>query len=313
MQDFLSRREVILLIFNVLFIFIVSRISPIFATPLNFQVLMTGMAMEAVILVPMVMLLVGGKFDLSVDGVVCMSGVITGTLLMAGQPMLVAIGGGLASGLAIGLFNGVAVTKFRMNPLMTTLGTWWVAQGIAYGMTQGLSPHRFSKEFISIGMVNIFDLTIPIWYMVVAVIVGIFVLSKTRFGYHIYATGGDREAARLHGVKVDKVTIICYLLVATAAVFTGVVYGARLNSTVPNAVNGLNLRVIAGAVIGGCSLDGGEGTVIGGILGLFFMTMLGNASIIMGISPYWQQVVLGAVVLAAVAFDAISKSRLPGR
>jgi ribose transport system permease protein len=314
LQNIFSKREVMLLVLNVVFVLAVARITPIFATPLNFQVLLVGMAMEAVVAVPMVMLLVGGKFDLSVDGVVNMSGIVTGTLMTAvGTPMLPAIGAGAAAGLLVGLVNGIAVTKLKMNPLMTTLGTWWVAQGAAYGLTQGISPHRFSPSFVAIGMASPFKITLPIWYMVIAVIIGMIVLGKTKFGYHIYATGGDRDAARLHGVKVDQITIICYVLVALAAVFTSMVYAARLNSSVPNAVNGLNLRVIAGAVIGGCSLDGGEGSIIGGILGLFFMTMLVNASIILGVSPYWQQVMLGGVVLAAVAADAISKSKIPGR
>ena len=306
-----GRREVILLLLNLAFVFVVSRMTPIFATPLNFQVLLVGMAMEAVMIAPMVMLLVGGKFDLSIDGVVNMSGVIMGTLMMAGYPVLVSIAGGAVAGLAVGLFNGLAVTKVKMNPLMTTLGSWWAAQGVAFGLTQGISPHRFPGSFVAIGMSKILGQTIPIWYMIAALIIGTFVLSQSKFGYHIYATGGDREAARLHGVNVDRVTTIGYLLVAAAAVFTGMVYAARLNSSVPNAVNGANLRVIAGAVIGGCSLEGGEGTIIGGVLGLFFMTMLVNASIILGVSPYWQQVMLGGVVIAAVAADAIAKRRVP--
>jgi ribose transport system permease protein len=313
LRNIFSKREVMLLVLNVVFVLVVSRITPIFATPLNFQVLLVGMAMEAVVSVPMVMLLVGGKFDLSVDGVVNMAGVITGAMMtIAGYSMFVSILGGVASGLLVGLVNGLAVTKLKMNPLMTTLGTWWVTQGVAYGLTQGISPHRFPKEFVNIGMASPLHITMPIWYMIIVVAIGMVILGKSKFGYHIYATGGDREAARLHGVKVDRVTIICYVLVALAAVFTSLVYAARLNSSVPNAVNGLNLRVIAGAVIGGCSLEGGEGSVIGGILGLFFMTMLVNASIILGVSPYWQQVMLGGVVLAAVAADAISKSKIPG-
>jgi ribose transport system permease protein len=153
------------------------------------------------------------------------------------------------------------------------------------------------------------SLTMPLWYMLVLVPLAIWVLSKTRFGYHVYATGGNREGARLHGVKVDRVTIISFVLVALASALAGIVYASRLNAAVPQAVNGLNLRVIAGAVIGGCSLAGGEGNLVGALLGLLFMTMLVNGSIILGISPYWQISALGGVVVVAVAADALAKRK----
>jgi ribose transport system permease protein len=305
-----GRRDVIMLLINLAFIAGMAGLSPYFVTLPNFNVMLVGMAMETIVLAAMVMLLVGGMFDLSVDGVVNMSGVLTGALLTRGINMWLAIAAGVASAVIIGLINGFSVTKLKMNPLMTTLGTWWIAQGIAYGITQGISSHTFSPQFIALGMGAPFSLTMPLWYMIVLVPLGIWVLAKTRFGYHVYATGGNREGARLHGVKVDRITIISFVLVALASALAGVVYAARLNAAVPQAVNGLNLRVIAGAVIGGCSLAGGEGNLVGALLGLLFMTMLTNASIILGISPYWQISVLGGVVVVAVAADALAKRRV---
>lgn len=306
-----GRREVILLLINIGFIFGMTLLTPYFFTIPNFRVMFVGMAMETIVLAAMVFLLVSGMFDLSVDGVVNMTGVIVGALIVQDYPVPVAILAGLTAGASIGLINGVAVTRLKMNPLMTTLGTWWVAQGIAFGITQGISATRFPKEFIDIGMATPFGFTMPIWYMLFFVPLGIFVLAKTKFGYHVYATGGNREAARLHGVKVNRVIIICFLMVALASALAGIIYAARLNAAVPQAVNGLNLRVIAGAVIGGCALTGGEGNIFGALLGLLFMTMLTNASIILGISPYWQISVLGLVVLVAVWADAAAKKRVP--
>jgi ribose transport system permease protein len=305
----LGRRDVIMLIINVAFMLAMAGLTPYFLTPSNFMVLLVGMAMETIVLAAMVILLVGGMFDLSVDGVVNMSGVLTGALLTRGVDMWFAIAAGVAAALVIGLINGISVTKLKMNPLMTTLGTWWIAQGIAFGITQGISSHTFSTQFIALGMGSPLSLTMPLWYMLVLVPLAIWVLSKTRFGYHVYATGGNREGARLHGVKVDRVTIISFVLVALASALAGIVYASRLNAAVPQAVNGLNLRVIAGAVIGGCSLAGGEGNLVGALLGLLFMTMLVNGSIILGISPYWQISALGGVVVVAVAADALAKRK----
>jgi ribose transport system permease protein len=312
----LGNRVVIMLIINVAFILIMTRLSPYFLYAgngfANFKVMFVSMAMDTIVLATMVMLLIGGMFDLSVDGVVNMTGVITGALLASGAGIGPAIAAGIASALVVGLINGVAVTRLKMNPLMTTLGTWWVSQGLAFGITQGISSHTFPQAFIDLGYSAPLGISMPIWYAGVLVALAIWVLSKTRFGYHIYATGGNREGARLHGVKVDRVTIICFVLVALASALAGIVYAARLNAAVPQTVNGLNLRVISGAVIGGCSLNGGEGSIVGALLGLFFMTMLTNASIMLNISPYWQMCTLGVVVLVAVGADALAKRRIPG-
>lgn len=307
----IGRREVHLSILIVVFILVVSRFAPYFFYPANnfanFRVMFVGMAMETIVLAAMVYLLVGGMFDLSVDGTVNMSGVITGMLLLKGADVWVAVLAGLGSAALVGLINGVAVTKLRMNPLITTLGMWWITQGLAEGITQGVPSSTFPQLFKDLGYAQPLDITMPIWYAVVLVPLAIGVLAWTKFGYHVYATGGNRLAARLHGVNVDRVTIISFVLVSLAGAMTGLVYAARLNSASPQTVNGLNLRVIAAAVIGGCSLTGGEGNIFGALLGLFFMTMLSNASISMGVSPYFQRSILGAVLLAAVLWDALTK------
>ena len=124
--------------------------------------------MDTIVLAAMVMLLIGGMFDLSVDGVVNMTGVIIGALLVAGISVWLSIASGIAAALIVGLVNGIAVTKFKMNPLMTTLGTWWVTQGLAFGVTQGLSSHSFPQRFIDIGYAAPFGVTMPIWYAVVS-------------------------------------------------------------------------------------------------------------------------------------------------
>jgi ribose transport system permease protein len=310
-----GQRAVIMLIINLVFILVMTRLSPYFLYAengfANMRVLFVGMALECVVLAAMVILLVGGMFDLSVDGVVNMSGVVTGALIVSGIDVWIAVAAGFASAAVVGLINGLAVTRLKMNPLMTTLGTWWIAQGIAFGITQGIASHTFPQAFRNLGEASPLSITMPVWYAVILVPLAMWVLSKTRFGYHTYATGGNREGARLHGVKVNRVTIIGFVLVALASALAGIAYAARLNAAVPQTVNGLNLRVIAGAVIGGCSLQGGEGGIVGALLGLFFMNMLTNASIILGVSPYWQICILGAVVLVAVGADAFAKRRLP--
>jgi ribose transport system permease protein len=298
-------RIIILVALNVGFALGVSAATPYFLTWSNFKTIFIGNGMEFVLAGFMTYLLVARMFDLSIDGVVNMAGVITGLSLVHHIGIAGAIVLGLLSGLGVGALNGFAVTKIRMNPLMTTLATWWGAQGVAYGLTIGISPHAFSAAFDQLGAAHPAGLDMPVWYMVAVVPVLVWVLATTRYGYHVYATGGDPEAARLRGVRVDRVIIVAFVLMGLAAAFTGIVFAARLDAASPVAVNGLNLRVIAGAVIGGCSLSGGRGTVFGAMLGMLFMAMLNNATIILGLNPYWQYTILGGVVFAAVAADAL--------
>ncbi|MHB1539633.1 MAG: ABC transporter permease, partial [Solirubrobacteraceae bacterium] len=144
-------------------------------------------------------------FDLSIDGVVNMCAVITGLLLVAHVAVPLAVLAGLVAGATVGVINGVAVTKLKMNPLMTTLGTWWAAQGIAYGLTNGVSPNVFPAGFDNIGAGSLLGIQMPIWYLAILSTSLALLLRTTRFGYHIYAVGGDSESARLHGVKVTRV------------------------------------------------------------------------------------------------------------
>jgi ribose transport system permease protein len=298
-----------LIVLIVGFALIVNAITPKFLTVGNIRVMIVGSGMEFVLAGVMALLLVARMFDLSIDGVVNMCGVITGLLLVHHHAIWLAVIAGLGAGAVVGLANGFAVTKMRMNPLMTTLGTWWLAQGIAYGLTLGVSPNAFPNAFDQLGAGHPLGIDMPVWFMIVCLPLLAWTLGRTRFGYHVYATGGNPEAARLRGIHIDRVVIITFVLIAVAAAVTGIVYAARLDSATATAVNGLNLRVIAGAVIGGCSLYGGKGSVLGAVLGLLFMAMLANATVVLGINPYWQYSILGGVILGAVALDALASRR----
>jgi ribose transport system permease protein len=308
-RRFVGSRVFLLVVLNGAFVLGVSFATPYFATGPNFRVMIAGSAMEFVMTAVMAFLLVARMFDLSVDGTVNMTGVVAGILMTHGAAVPLAILTGLAIGAAVGAVNGVAVTKLRMNPLMTTLGTWWIGQGVAYGLTVGISPHLFPSAFVRIGGGMLGGIDTPLWYLIVLVPIAAWVLARTRFGYHVYATGGDAEASRLRGVKIDRVVIACFVAMGLASALAGLVYAARLNAATPIAVSGANLRVIAGAVIGGCSLSGGRGSVVGAMLGILFMTMLTNATVILGFNPYWQYTILGGVIFAAVAADALANRK----
>lgn len=301
-------RVVGLVLLNIVFIVLVGSYNSDFVRIENFRVIVDNMALDCVVMVGTVLLLAAGRFDLSIDGVAALSGIVTGKLLVEhGFGTVPAIVAGLVTGLLIGFVNGFLIERVGLNPLMTTLATWWASTGIALGLTQGYSPFGFPDSFTQIGQATFFGSMIEVYYAIVVVGVAAAILTFTRFGYHIFATGGDREASRLNGVRVDRIGILLYMVAGLLSAAAGVIFAARLSTASPVAFDGLALDVIAAAVIGGASLNGGRGSVIGGLLGLLLLNMLGNAAIYVGISPYWQKAISGVVLLVAVSGDAVAE------
>ncbi len=306
----LKSRTIALLVFNAVFIVAVGLYNPDFLAPDNLRVIAENMALEAIVMVGAVFLLAAGRFDLSVDGSATLSGVVAGLVLTnTGLPWVFALLAGFATGLAFGIANGILIEFIGMDPLMTTLGMWWLGIGIALGATQGYSPYGFPEGFSNLGQARVGGMLIFVYYAIAIVAIGAVVLSLTRFGWQVFATGGDREASRLNGVKVVKIGFILYAASGLLAGIAGTIFAARLGTATSQAFDGLALNVIAAAVIGGAALTGGRGSVIGGVLGLLLLNMLGNAAIFVGLSPYWQKGISGVVLLVAVAADVVGRRR----
>jgi ribose transport system permease protein len=307
---FLRQRVVSLVVFEIIFVAAVGIYNPDFVRIGNFRVIFDNMALDAIAMVGTVFLLAAGRFDLSIDGVANLSGITAGLSMTDwGVPAVVAIAIGLGTGLVVGLLNGVLIEHYDFNPLMTTLGTWWATLGIALGLTKGYTPYDFPQGFNNIGQATVGSVLIEVWYALAAILVGAVILKFTRFGYHVYATGGDRDASRLNGVKVVGIGVLLYAVSGLLSGVVGTVFAARLASAPATAFNGLALNVIAAAVIGGASLTGGRGSVIGALLGLLLLNMLDNAAIYVGISPYWEQLISGSVLLIAVGADVAAARR----
>lgn len=298
-----------LIVIDAVFILGVTLLSPTFLSRSNFDVVILNMALPAIVTAVTVLLLGAGRFDLSIDGVAVVSGVIAGICMHdLGYPVVVAVAAGLGSGLLFGLVNGVLVESWGLNPLMTTLATWWIGTGAALGLTQGVSPYNFPAAFMALAQRQLFGFQMPIWYAVVVCGVLTVALMTTKFGAHIFATGGDREAARLNGIKTKRIGILLYAASGLAAAFAGVVFAGRLGSAPPNAFDGLALQAIAAAVIGGSSLAGGSGNIIGALFGLLLLSLLGDAAIYVGVSPYWEKAISGFVLMVAILWDSLSRS-----
>lgn len=292
-----------LMILDAIFIAIVGTLSPHFVSAANISTLLSNMALEVIALTGLILLMICGLFDLSVDGVTAMSAVICGKLLNAGVPVPVSILAAMLGGGVVGYINGYLVSRLKINALIATLGMWWVCLGIAYGITKAISPFGFPESFQAIGQAKFLGMRMAVWYAAVVVLVATLVLNYMRFGRHVLVIGGNREAARLFGIPVFRTEITLYVLMGLLGAFVGIVMSARLNAGAPNSTDGMTMRLVAAAVIGGCALSGGRGSIIGGVLGLLLMNMLTNAAILLGVSPYWQRALVGSVLLAAVLLD----------
>jgi len=299
------RRIVGLIAVNILFISIMAVLRPTFVSAPNIRVLISGIALESIAMAGMTMLLIAQLFDLSIDGVVAVTGVVAGLLMQNhGADPIVAILAALTIGLALGLINGVLVMYVGINPLIVTLSVWWMMVGVSYGLTQAVSPYGFSEAFQQIGQMRVLGLRIFVFYAAVIIAILTTVLARTRIGRHIYIMGGNSAAGQLFGVPTKKLGIGLFMLMGLLSAFIGIVLCARLNAGTPNAVDGMAMRVVAASVIGGCALKGGRGSIIAALLGLSLLGMLGNASILLGISPYWQKLLMGLVLLTALMLDA---------
>lgn len=284
-----------------------SSASPVFLNRQNIEAILLALSVEATIAVGMVILLISGGLDLSVGSTLAFTGVVTGLTLAAGLPSPVAIVIGLIAALAVGLANGVLVAKLKINPFITTLGMQIAIRGLLLVIAHGRAVLNLPPTFTVIGQGRLFGIQYPIYIMLTLVIISDILMRNTRFLRQNYYIGGNERAARLSGINVDLVKIVNYCLVALLAGVAGLLITARFGSASVTVGSGTELRVITAAIIGGASLNGGEGSVFGAFLGALFMGVLANALNLLGVDVYWQNLVTGLILITAVVIDVINE------
>jgi ribose transport system permease protein len=304
-----QQREILLLTVIICFSLAISRVTPYFLTSGNLKAMLIGMVPTAIIAVGTAVVLVGGGLDLSVGSVMALSGTVAGLLLLWGLPIPLAIALVLVAGALIGLANGLVITRIRVNPLIATLGMMTITRGIAFVATEGFSVTGLPDAFAYWGQGSVLAVPPMVFVMAAIVVVGDLALRKTKFMREVYYVGGNERAALLSGIPVNRVKVTTYVISAVLAAVAGILVASRLMSGTPTAGLGLELNVIAAAVIGGASLIGGEGSVLGAFLGTVFMTILGNVMILLAVSIYWQGVASGLVLITVVGLDMLVRTR----
>jgi len=300
-------------------------LSPAFLTTSNLVILTKQVAINAILGIGMTFVIISGGIDLSVGSIVGLSGMVAGWLLTEGLVlplfgvsiffnvwivMVLAV----AVGILVGLLNGLLVTRLGVAPFIATLGTLYVARGAALLISDGATfPNLVGHEslgntgFPVLGAGTLFGLPWPIWVMVVFTAVAAYMARKTPLGRQIYAVGGNETAARLSGVRVNKVKLITYMISGCCAAVVGLIIASQLVASHPATGDTFELNAIAVVVLGGTSLMGGRGTIGGTIIGAFVIGILVNGMVLLGVSEFWQIVIKGTVIVLAVVVDQLQQ------
>ena len=283
--------------------------SPYFLTRMNLRSLFVGISLDVIIAVGMTMGLILGCLDVSVGSVLGLGAAAVGSLIRVGINPFFASAMAIVVGGAAGCVNGFFVTKLGINAIIVTLGMFNVARGLAFVITRGVPVTGFPKAFTILGRGHIGPIPIPIVIMVLLVAIFAFLMRRSRFFHQMFFVGSNEKAARLSGIAVKRARFVSMVISGSLAALAGVLMASRLSSVQPDYGAGTAFRVVAGALIGGVSLDGGRGSVFGASLGVLFMGLVNNALILLGVSVVWQKVVLGAFLLLAVAVDRLMSRR----
>lgn len=300
-----------------LLVFVLSLLSDRFLTPDNGWNILRQISVNLCLSVGMTLVILSGGIDLSVGAILGLAGAVAAGVLKHGLAVpgtelwlefttSGAILTGIAVGGAAGWANGFAITRFRLPPFVATLGMLSIARGLTMLWTGGFPITGLGDSFGHLGTGAFLGMPLPVWIMLALTALFVVVTKRTRFGRHLYAVGGNERAARLTGLNVGRIKLAVYTLAGALAGVAGLIVTARLDSAQPNAGLGYELDSIAAVVIGGTSLSGGRGSVTGTVLGCLIIGVLNNGLFLLNVSPFWQQVIKGVVILIAVALDKMS-------
>lgn len=300
--DFRGRPEAGVVLALILIVLVLS-VSTNFLNVTNVSQVVKSFAFIAIASMGAFLVILTGGIDLSVGSVIGLTGLSSAVLSVNGAPFLLAVLGALGVGLVAGLVNGILISHLDLSPFMVTLGMLSVVRGAAQGLTGGRPIQETDPVLLYMGQGKILGVPFPVVVMIVLAAVLSIVMKRTVFGAHAYAIGGNEEAARLSGVPVRRVKMLAYVIAALTAAIGGILLTSSLGVGVSVTGDGYELKVIAATVIGGASLKGGEGSVIGALWGAALLGVVANGLILLGVGDFWQTVSIGLVIIVAVGVD----------
>jgi ribose transport system permease protein len=290
---------------------LMSFLSPYFFTTENLETTILSFAINGIVVIGMTIVMVNGGIDLSVGSVMAVIGAIAGRLYQAGVSIWIAAPVALVIGAGLGMFNGFFITRVGLSPFITTLAMLSIARGAAFVVTQGipLSLYSMPNSFKSIGKGHIIGIPVVIIIFVVLVIIADFLMRRSTILRRVVYTGSSEKAAIFSGINVRKVKMGVYVLSSFLAGLGGILSIARFATATPYFASGLELQAISACVIGGASLAGGDGSIIGSVFGIALLAIITTSMILLNVSVYWQDLVSGMILLAAVSIDYFTHAR----
>lgn len=282
----------------------------LFPTFDNLSQVLLNLSIQAIVAVGMMLLMIAGAFDLSVGSVVAFCGGLAAHLMFYNHvPYGLAILISLAAALVIGLVNGLLVARVGINPLIQTLAMMGIVRGLAL-MVSGAGIQGLPAGFNVIGQSEFWGLQSPVWFMLAIVIIFHLLFGHTVFFRRYYYIGNNEKAAELTGIRVKRMKIYGFMLSALLAGIAGILLVSRLGAAMSTSGQGMELSVITAVILGGASLSGGQGKITGALLGTLFMGLVANIMIIARVSGYWQQIILGIILILAVIADVLMQKRM---
>jgi ribose transport system permease protein len=283
--------------------------SPYFLTANNLASVARQTAVFNTMALGMTIVIISGGIDLSVGSILGLSGLVGTMALERGYPIGLGVLIGVAAGTLCGFANGLMVTRLRIPPFVVTLGTLGIFRGLALIFSNGLPVHKIPAGFSFLGEGNLAGVPFVVWMLVLCAVAVHVVLEHTRLGRYAFAIGSNKIASIYAGIPVSFHVTSVYAIGGALTGLAGMIEASRLMTGQPTAGQGYELQAIAAVVIGGGSLNGGEGSVVGTLIGAFIMGLLSNGADLLNISNYWQQVIIGSVIILAVTLDEVRKRR----
>lgn len=309
LQEFLKKTGILWVM--IALIIVMSLISPTFLTSTNLINVVKQASITTIIGVGMTFVLVTGGIDLSVGSIMAFSGTLAASMAVADKnlPIVVSILTGMAIGTLCGFINGIGVAYIGFPPFIMTLGMMTIARGIPLVYTNGTPIFGLSDSFNALANSRILRIPTLVYYMVVICLVGYIILSKTVLGRRIYGIGGNEEAARLSGIPVARLKMLVYVFSGFLSGIAGILICSRITSGNGTVAEGYEMNAISAAVIGGVSMTGGSGSVLGMVVGAMILTIIQNSFDIIGVNSFYQDIIKGIIILLAVFLDLRSKKK----
>lgn len=286
--------------------------SPHFLTGPNLSTVVRQTAVINIMALGMTLIIISGGIDLSVGSILALGGFVGTRVMAQGYSIPAGIAIGIGTGAMCGLANGLFITRLRVNPFIVTLGTMGIYRGVTLLVSNGLPVHSIPRAFSFLGSGDLLGVPLVLWILLACAAMMHIVLEHTRLGRYAFSIGSNPEAAFYAGIPVTFHVTSVFAIAGGLTGLSGMIEASRLMSGQPTAGQGYELQAIAAVVIGGGSLRGGEGSVLGTLVGAFIMGLLSDGSDLLGINPYWQQVIIGGVIIVAVWLDELRKRRGSG-